>query len=316
MPGCPDIIITSQSDLDVLAPCGAVWGNILIEPSVSGTSLSLNNVTSVFGDISATNNNDLTELLLPSLYYMEGSILLANLSSFTNIQFSNLSSIQPAYDEYPSDASPTLGLIFDTLPVLKSVATMFNSSTEMPSPYIAGALSFINTGLEDLLDFGNKLAIESLILRNNPHLSNINITGLETLKLLDISQNGPSATLLLPDLVSVGNLTISNIATNLSLPAYTMGADGIEQDSPMIFSNNTFDSISVPLLGSCYLGLTLVNNPNLQELDFQELVHLNGLIIENNTMLSSVVFPRVDPLGGGYGTGSALNSTLSGWFTE
>ena len=59
--GCPDIIITSQTDIDQWCACGNLTGNVVIQSS-NLTNISLNGFQSIYeGDLIVANCTELVE---------------------------------------------------------------------------------------------------------------------------------------------------------------------------------------------------------------------------------------------------------------
>jgi hypothetical protein len=133
-------------------------------------------------------------------------------------------------------------------------------------------------------------------------LSNIDFPILQAVDTIDVSRNGPTASpgasLNLPDMITCGSLSVSDVGY-INLSSFSnAGGD-------LTFSFNSFETLSMPDLLTVDGSLSITNNSKLSEVDSDVIsIGYGGLVVTNNPSLNSINMSRLDVV---YG-----NATLTG----
>jgi hypothetical protein len=278
--------ITSQADADALNNCSIVTGNVLLQ-SNDLTQITFTGIQTIDGNFSVSSCDALQTITAPSLSKISSNFTLTSLPLLSSLQF-------PLLDDVDG------GIYWDTLPALTQVSfgNLTAPSNELPGANVDGDISIIDTGLSGLafLNFTHYSVPNVIWIKGNAQLDTVNLTGLSWGSYsLEIINNGPSTQILLPNLRSVGDMTISN-AGNITLPTLsdTSGAVNIINNSMDVFwapmltdiegsliieNNNLLDDISLPVLSSVKGDITIVNNTDLHMIgDINKLFFCQGTI--------------------------------------
>ena len=135
----------------------------------------------------------------------------------------------------------------------------------------------------------DSVAAEAIEIRDNTQLTFINLTNIENAETIDISGNGPAATVLMSNLLGSYNVSLSNVAS-VDLLALT----GLEFGN-LNLSNNTFETFLAPNLtsvGSIYV----TDNAQLRVLNLSSLyaVQSGDLIVTDNPLLGVIIMDKLE----------------------
>lgn len=152
----------------------------------------------------------------------------------------------------------------------------------LPGANVDGDISILGTGLSSLafLNFTHYSNPTIFWIKDNQQLNNVNLTGLSWgSHSLAITNNGPSAQISLPNVRSVGAITIGN-AGYIYIPSLSETSASIE-----IF-NSTIAAFSAPNLTDIGGSLTVHNNDFLGDLNIPLLTSVKGdITVANNSVL-------------------------------
>ncbi|KAI8142767.1 hypothetical protein BJV82DRAFT_713880 [Fennellomyces sp. T-0311] len=358
--GCSgDIKVTSQGDLDAIKSCKQYQGNIFIE-GVGANRLDLKGVQSLTGDLIVKNNNALTSLDLDALKIVDGQLKLENnkiLSKFLVTSLTGVRSfeaaVQPALSAiaFPagltqadrfmvSDTTATRidglkmqkvgNMIIDNNIYLKSVD--LSNTTE-----IAGGLTVSANSPSLNLDLKSLSGVKDASFRN---LAGINLDGLKGVS-GDISFiSNTFQELKLKEASEIaGTLTITNNdrLTKLTLPklhrlggALSLGQNKelavieafpeLEEVDGTLDITGTFDEVKLPKLSDVRGGLNVQTSSS--KFSCNDMSKLKNGVIKGNSFLckSAVAKPKpgMTSKGGAGGgaddlEGSAVSTQLA-WF--
>lgn len=244
---------TAQSDLDKLASCEAVQGDIFIGGTFGSAAIA--NVKVIYGDLQV-NSTDLIALTGDSLTTITGTLKLQGLTVLSTLSFANLASVG--------------AIEWVTLPAL--VSTGLTSVTECNSIYISDTLLSSLDGL-------NPTDVEIFNINNNLNLDSIS-SNIETVSnALTIAFNGDNTEVEFDDLKWANNITFYSVAS------VSMSSLETVNKSAGFFKNGV-SSLEFPLITSIGADLTIENNNDLNYIDFGNVTTIGGgLVIVNNTEL-------------------------------
>jgi hypothetical protein len=299
-----------------LSGCTEFNGNIILQGQEL-VNITLNGMQRIYGNLTASSCNQLSKISAPALEEINDTFTLTALPLLTSLEF-------PALSYFEGH------LVWNSLPNLIDVA--FNNSVL----YVNGDVRISNTSLSSFpfLGFSSDnftyqafnqppVSIKTLQIKDNPRADFFNFTGLtRSSSVLEITNNSPAASILLPDLTSAWNLTLGNamrieipllIGINGSLeirdnnfilfsaPNLTeiqsMGkASSYSYHDGLVISNNSFKTFSAPKLESAYGSVLVSDNALLDSLVFPSLYGIaNSGIAEftivNNPALSDIKLP-------------------------
>lgn len=248
---------TAQSDLDKLAGCEAVQGDIVITGDLGSASIA--NVKAIYGDLQVYNSSNLQFFAADSVTTITGSLKLHSLYVLSSLSFGSLSSVG--------------AINWVTLPNL--VQTGLSEVTDCNSILISDTQLSALTGL-------NPTNVESFNINNNLNIETID-SNIETVSnALTIAFNNQDAEVSFNDLVWANNLTFYSVSS-ISMDSIT----AVNKSAG--FFESSFDELSFPLITSIGGDLTIENNDNLNHIDFSNVTSIGGgLVIVNNTDLLSI----------------------------
>lgn len=249
--------INSDADATALAQCSNLDGNVQL--GISAVSIELTGPETINGDLRLA-DGPIISLQSTTIKTITGTLSISNVTALSTLSLSSLTSVG--------------SLEIQTAPALSELSF----GTGITS---AETVHIENTFLTSLKGLALTQVVD-LNLTNNRRLNIVdsplvNVTG--TLSFID---NGQALQMHLPDLVTVNNFYIRNI-TVITLPSLQNVAGVLR------FDTNYFDSLSAPDLQTCGNGLSVINNAELQTINFPQLSSIiASLVIANNTVLNSI----------------------------
>lgn len=292
-------VIASQADADSLSNCSTISSNVVIQ-SNDLTQITLNGIEIIQGNLTTSSCNSLQNISAPILAQIAENFTLSSLPRLTSLEFPLLDNVQG-------------GIYWDTLPDLTDVSfgNMTANPHDLPGANVDGDIVISNTALSSLafLNFTHYSEPDMIWITGNQQLNTVNLTGMSWgSNSLAIINNGPSAQIVLPNLRSVGAITISN-AGYIDIPSLSQTIASLE------ISNNSLDAFDAPSLTVIGGNFTIRNNYLLKNLNLPLLTTIgNGpsagdFVVENNTALNMIT--NMAQLGEAHG-----NVTLSGNLAE
>jgi hypothetical protein len=266
-------IIESQAAADALNNCSTITGNVNIQGN-DLTQITLNGIEIINGNLATSTCDGLQTITAPVLSQISNNFTLSNLPLLASLSFPLLDNVNG-------------GIYWDTLPELTDVwfGNLTAPSHGLPGTNIDGDISISDTGLSSLvfLNFTHYSNPAMISIKGNQQLNNVNLTGLSWgSNSLTIVNNGPSAQIFLPDLRSVGAITIGN-AGHINIPSLSEISASIE------ISNNTIDVVLAPNLTDIGGSLIVRNNDLLDDLSIPLLTSVKGdITVSNNTALHMI----------------------------
>ena len=248
---------TAQADLDKLAGCEAVEGDIVIGGSLGSASIA--NVKAVYGDLTINNATQLEFFAADSITTITGSLKLHALTVLSTLSFGSLTSVGAIdWVTLPNLTSTGLSKVADCNSILVS-DTMISS-----------------------LDGINPRHVEIFNVNNNFNLGSIT-SNIETVSnALSVAFNGDNTVVEFDDLVWANNLTFYSVAS-ISMPQL----QAVNKSAG--FFESSVEELNFPLVTSIGADLTIENNNYLNYIDFANVTAIGGgLVIVNNTDLVSV----------------------------
>ena len=265
--------IESQAAADALNNCSTINGNVNIQGN-DLTQITLNGIEIINGNLATSSCDGLQTITAPVLSQISNNFTLSSLPLLASLNFRLLDNVNG-------------GIYWDTLPELTDVSfgNLTAPSHGLPGTNVDGDISISNTGLSSLafLNFTHYSNPATIWIKGNQQLNNINLTGLSWgSNSLAIVNNGPSAQIFLPDLISVGAITIGN-AGRIYIPSLSGSSASIE------ISNTTIDVFSAPNLTDIGGSLIVRNNDFLDDLSIPLLTSVKGdITVANNTALHMI----------------------------
>jgi len=272
--GCsdPTATIRSPADATAIAKCGDIDGSILISKDYSGP-VDLGALQQIGGDLTAQDNGNITSLTANFLQSIGGALSLKNLIGLSSLNLQRLSSVDK--------------IEWVTLTLLTGATLGTPGITKASSVLVADTrIKNLNGINVDNLSFLN--------LNNNKEIVTFN-SNIKTISdQVIIDANGLKMQMSLPNLKWAANMTISNVTT-FSAPSLAT------VNGSLSFGSNYFTSLTFPNLTSLEEGtLSIVSNPQLQNLTFPALTKIGGgFIVANNTGLGGIGgFSKLEDIGG------------------
>ncbi len=264
------LTVSSQDDADSISSCDNFIGNVVIDPSVSG-SLELNGMRMISGDLTVANVTALTSLSADTLNQILGSFDLTDLTSLSTLHF-------------PALVAPRL-LRLSGLPSLQALG--FTTGVSQ-----VDLVSVIDTQLNDLSGLELTYAGE-IDISNNPYLTTIRFNDLTNLTdSLNVGFNGGNLSLALPNLESAASIRLRNVS-NIDLASLS------NTDSALTIYSSSMESLAFPALSTVGDTVTVFDCPNLNGLRMDALTVVGGgLTLENNNRLSGFTFPKLKTIVG------------------
>ncbi|RDL35878.1 Uncharacterized protein BP5553_06490 [Venustampulla echinocandica] len=286
--------IESQAAADALNNCSTITGDVNIQGN-DLTQITLNGIEKIHGNLAASSCDGLQTISAPALSKISSNFTLSSLPLLASLNFPFLDNVNG-------------GIYWDTLSELTDVSfgNLTAPSHELPGTNVDGDISISNTGISSLafLNFTHYSNPATISIKGNQRLSNVNLTGLSWgSNSLAIVNNGLSAQIFLPDLRSVGAITIGN-AGHIYIPSLS------ETLASMEMSNNTFNVFSAPNLTNIGGSLIVRNNDLLDDLSIPLLTSAKGGI----TVANNAALHMINDLGQLWFCQG--NITLSGYFSN
>lgn len=250
--------VASAADATSLASCTTFTGVIEVANTTSGV-LSLDGIQQIQGSLNVTGATLLTSLTAGDLNSISDVMTLDDLTVLSTLEFPVLK---------------TIGTIaWNTLPALQSLTFTDTVNT-------CSSVTIQDTQLSSL-DGINLDTVATFVINNNRFLKTISTQVANITDSLDIDSNGEDLAIEFPNLIWAGNLTFKNTSSvtmqSLASVNNTLG-----------FYENFFESIMAPNLTSVGGTLTIVANPSLTNVTMNALTSVGGLLIANNTELTTI----------------------------
>lgn len=262
--------IYDSSELASIADCAVISGNVHIK-NFDIDTLYLGAIREIKGDLTVKNSSSLIRMEAPHLNLVGGTLELNTLNSLISLSFPRLETVQT--------------LKWQVLPIL----TFVNLD--------AGIKSIESVIMSDtsLTGFGgfNVETLKILNINNNRFLERIESTVAEVTEDLLISANSNNIKVSLPNLVWVKQMTIKD-TESIDLESLQI----VEKNAD--FSHNKFDKLDLPNLKSTGHTLSIINNINLKDVNFDKLSEVGGgfMIIDNDSLKKFDFFPSLRSIGG------------------
>ncbi|EHY55726.1 cell wall protein Ecm33 [Exophiala dermatitidis] len=267
----PSVTIASTADATQIASCEKYDGDVIIDPSASGT-LAINGVQQISGDLICNNATQLTAITSDQLNSIGGTFNLTGLTILSTLQFDSLTAVNK--------------INWVGLPALQSLN--FNQGVSKSNTvYIS------NTQLNNV-DGIELTAVSSIDINNNPYLTTVNVNDLTNVTTaLSFSANGRDLEISFPNLQDAANLTFRNVS-KVDMPSLA------NVGGSMGFYSDSFETFSAPNLTKTGGTLAFVDSPNLSNLSFPSLTQIGGgFLIANNTNLKAISgFPKLKTIVG------------------
>lgn len=248
---------TAQSDLDKLAGCEAIKGDIVLTGDLGSASIA--NVKAIYGDLQVFNSTNLQFFAADSVTTITGSLKLHGLTVLSSLSFGQLSSVG--------------AINWVTLPNL--VDTGLTSVSDCNSIYIS------DTMLSNLKGI-NPTNVEVFNINNNVNLASISSNIQTVSNALTVAFNGDETIVEFDDLVWANNITFYSVAS------ISMGSLQAVNKSAGFFESSVTE-LEFPLITEIGADLTIENNDLLTHIDFSNVTSVGGgLVIVNNTELLSI----------------------------
>lgn len=293
------LIISSQEAADAVSSCSNITADITIQ-NYATSQLILDGIKRIEGNLDISSSDALEQLSLPALRTITENFTVSGLPNLQTLDLVLLDNVNG-------------GIYLDTLPALTEVSfgSLRSTPSGLPGANVDGNILVSNTGLTNLtfLNFTHYSEPSFIRISGNLQLDSINLTGLSWgSNSLEILDNGPSAQIFLPDLQSVGALTISSAGDADLSSLSTVNTD-------MVLSDNSFEVFRSPILASIGGTFLVSNNSKLTDLDLPELTTIGdgtgkgNFTVTNNTALQFIT--NLDQFVQAQG-----NITLSGNFSK
>lgn len=259
---------TAQSDLDKIAGCQTLVGNLTITGELGSAALA--NVEVLKGSLILKNATQLDNFAADNLKTITGSLTLRDLTILTSASFGSLERVD------------TIDMV--TLPAISNFATNLQS---------ANNILVSDTTLETVDGFSTLKNVKVLNINNNRFLTSFNSDLKTVVDALDFSFNGQEAEISFDDLVWANNITLRDVQkASFSSLRYVNASLG--------FINNTISKLDLSKLNKVGQTLTINSNNELTSLDFSSLRAIGGgFVVANNTQLKKIDgFKNVASVGG------------------
>ncbi|ODV92154.1 hypothetical protein CANCADRAFT_18009, partial [Tortispora caseinolytica NRRL Y-17796] len=239
--------VNSHRDLDALTACSKLSGSIVFGPTV--TLIDFGDIEVIEGDIIVESNSNLRSIGGRYLHSIGGTFKLHALTSLASLSFPVLERI------YRID--------WVSLPTLTTLRVDYgiNKCHEL---IISDTALFNLKGL-DLQQIG------VLYINNNRYLHHINLGLSYVNEGMDVSSNAKNLTLSMPNLVWAGNITLREVGTFQAPRLHVIKGSAA-------FVSNTFTNLHLNNLTTIAGSLSVISNPELQFVDFTNLVNLDGVL--------------------------------------
>lgn len=272
--------ISVSAEASALASCTTYSGSVAIptglgvpKDSDGHQQLQIDGVRKITGNLTVTNNPDLTSLQFGSLQSISG-FELGSLERLALLSLPQLTTVD--------------ALNFTALPALQTLE--FGSGITK-----ARSILITNTGLATLNGIENLQDVDLFNVNNNPALQNISLQVKSIKGSLDIEANDGTPqglTVSFPLLETALNMTLKN-CSQILLPALKNVTDELG------FYGNTFTNFTASKLTSAG-GITFEDNNELVNITLPNLEKIAGAFeIANNTKLTTLSgFQKLSTIGG------------------
>lgn len=284
-PPCPtgDVTLTTQAEVDALASCTSINGNLTINGGGNSLDFSpLNGITSISGNLQITGVSSNVSNFLPNLTSIGGHIRVLS-NSFTS--FGGFSSLTTVNNEIAFRYNTTLTTI-----------SGFGNITNINSFLIFDG----NTNLSSINAFGNLNTVDGFLLYDSK-LQNLNFLSSLTLNkgFLSVQANPLLTSVFFP------NMVIHNFTNNFPGGKYfyisenpiltsvgNIDFNGSSTCENFMFRNNPLlnavNNLSTSNFSVIY-GVRIQNNPQLPNLNFlQNLVSCDGLFLRELSSITNL----------------------------
>jgi len=285
---CPsgNVTLTNQAEVDALASCTTITGNLTISGGGNALDLSpLSNISSITGNLFITSVSNNQVNIFPNLTTVGNGIAIQN-NTFQ--QFSG-------FNSFTTLTAGTLQFLNNSQ--LQTISG-FNSLISLTS---GGNLGFVgNSNLETINAFSNLQTINGLLIRNTK-LTNINfLTSLNTNNgQLSIESNPLLTNATFPNMVNhnfsngttgvryirfINNILLTSIG-NINFNGSSNCESLLIQSSPLLDTITNLNSTS----NFYVVGIVQITGTALQNLSFlQGLTECIGLTLSNNSSLQNL----------------------------
>ena len=277
--------INSQADATSLASCPYVSSTVLVSSEFEGP-LILDGTQQIW-QLLCESVGSITSLESSTLYYIEDTLTLSNLSEITNISLPMLN--------YTASVNIT------NLPALNEIKLANSVETWKTSQ-----LTISNTNLTSIPNFTDRY--RTVEIHGNSQLNNVALW-IHDCDSFNISLNGPTLNLDLSALGSVEyDLVIQN-CSSINLPSLKYSGRGGNLGR-LLLSGNQFSSFSLNKLYKTSIqgGLSIVDNEQLTSFSLPALYDVGSLQIAGNPLLQEINLPVL--------TYIESNASLSGNFSR
>ncbi|CAB86946.2 Cell wall protein ecm33 [Schizosaccharomyces pombe] len=265
--------ISAQGTLDELNSCTVLNGDLYISDAGNSgiTTLTVNGIESVQGDVVVSDGQYLTSLSFPSLKNVSGAFNVNNMIRMNNLATPELTSVG--------------SLNLAVLPNLQEL--QFNAGLSDSDSVVID-----DTQLQ-AIDGISLDSVTTFQVTNNRYIQEITMEGLESAQNIQISANSKGVSVNFSKLSNVTTATFDGIS-NVFIGNLKSAAGNL------YFSNTTLDNISVPYLTEIGQSFAVLYSPELTSLNFPNLTTVGGGFVINDTGLTSIDgFPVISEIGGG-----------------
>lgn len=268
---CGDTTIETQSDADGIANCKTLDGKVTIKSTFS-QGLSLNGVQKIKGDLMCDSCPDISSISADSLTSIGGNFTLSNVTSLTDLNMPQLSSIGK--------------IRFDAVPRLTSLS--FDKGVDETDD-----VTITNTGLTSLQGITLK-KVGQLNIQANPDLKTIELGDLKNASgVINLSFNKDSLEVKFPNLGTAKGMNFRNISS-VEIPSLeevegeinfsgtkfkTFYAPNLTTSGDIGFKDNTqLTNITIPILKTINGGFRISRNDKLDVIDLPKLTKVSGAV--------------------------------------
>ena len=259
---------TAQADLDKIASCTELSGNLTITGSLGSAALA--NVKKIDGSLKLYNATDLVNFSADSLTVVTGGLTLQDLTVLQSASFGSLQQVD--------------SIVLQTLPAVSTFITNLQK---------ANVIQISDTTLESVDGFSTLKEVSELNINNNRYLSSFNSSLESVSDSLQISFNGESTQVSFNDLVWANNITLRDVEQATFPKLQTV-------NSSLGFINNTLTNITLNKLTKVGQTFSVTSNDDLTVLECSNLTSVGGgFVVANNTDLTNIDgFSNLQTVGG------------------
>jgi hypothetical protein len=264
-----------------------------IQIHYNGATLSIPNLTGVYGGFGIWGGSGLTSILLPSLNMVYGNFsfysntFTISGSNISNIQLTNLVSLNSAL----------------------SISSTSLTSLSLPCQRFVGGLSILCANLS-LFALPNANFIGSTFRIASSSLTSFTC-GADSIGLIE-NWNCPNlSSLSFPNLTYISSFTIGGLDGNLpSLASLTMPNLQTVVSNFIISNPTSLTSLSLPsLVTTSNNSFGISNQPSLQSVSIPNLASCYGISVTNNSLLNQINVSSLNSFSSFSSVGNKLNST-------